>query len=210
MNGTKFMDSSRNLSSIGTVGCGAITSTDVVQGTSLVASTGGVNIPTGQTYKINNVALTYSNVGAAAASHTHDNYANVALLAKLTADDTVTSTPSTVTWGKVAGSATFNETSDYVTLPLGTYFFGGVKVNTPVASETYSIYLGDSAGTTFYGYGSAQCGDAGKPLTIPLVGYWVNSSENTNVYLWCVSTTGTPATLESDSWHSSIVITQVV
>jgi hypothetical protein len=36
-----------------------------------VDDNGSVNIPTGQTYKINNVALSASNVGAAASSHTH-------------------------------------------------------------------------------------------------------------------------------------------
>jgi hypothetical protein len=36
-----------------------------------IDDSGSINIPSGQSYKINNVALTYTNVGAAASSHNH-------------------------------------------------------------------------------------------------------------------------------------------
>jgi hypothetical protein len=60
------IDGSDNIVTTGTIGGGAIT------GTSLVASTGGVNIPAGQTYKINNVPLAVGDItGAGAGTVTH-------------------------------------------------------------------------------------------------------------------------------------------
>ena len=41
-----------------------------------IDDSGSINIPTGQSYKINNTALTYTNVGAAASGHTHGSISN--------------------------------------------------------------------------------------------------------------------------------------
>lgn len=62
MGGTQIVNSSRQLLNIDTIGCGAITSTGAVQGTSLVSSSGGCNIPTGQTYNINSSPHTHAYV----------------------------------------------------------------------------------------------------------------------------------------------------
>ena len=55
-----------------------LVATPTFAGLSLTA--GSINIPTGQSYKINNVALAYGDVGAAASSHAHGNITNAGYL----------------------------------------------------------------------------------------------------------------------------------
>lgn len=140
------------------------TDKQIVSSLVTIDDSGSVNIPNGQSYKINNSVLTYTDVGAAASSHSHGNISNegaigvTADLPIFTTTDGVLDTKSvadarTALGLGVGDSPTFNGLNVSNNTHYNTKNTSGSSVNIGYMTDSNEIYLSDGSYKTYV------CGD---------------------------------------------------
>jgi len=179
ISGTTVIDSSRNMGNIGTVGCGAITSTSTISGTTLYGPIAGSNTISATTVTGTNLIGT-TLYGALAGSNT------------ITASSVTTPTvTATSLYGNIAGSYTFSGTtltasSYYNTTGSGVYQIQGTTVIDSSRNLTNIGSIGSGAITATSGSFNSDVSLTGANSNLGLSrgAIWFNGVNDTNHYLY--------------------------
>jgi hypothetical protein len=117
-------------------------------GTGEVSITSDINISSGHEYKINGVALSASNVGAASSDHSHGNITNDGKIGTTTNLAVVTGTGGAITTRNISDStanAAIGSSIYFVT--ERDIYYGLTKINNSDQSRATTIYAPTSGGT---------------------------------------------------------------